>query len=179
MNASKQTHTGKYSLSQRGYWSDHWSYLLDLLQSHNSIFPDKEQDLLWGDVDVDDDGSGGVPFYFSPAYIKPRSERYTLVPNPDKPGSSTIRVFTAVTQEGDSDYSPERLQEYKSILKGNGNGSDSTNESDELGYLGDTTGAGSIFQRSLKTKKIYKVAILTKLIMISVLKFSSMDPAGT
>ena len=32
---------------------------------------------------------------------------------------------------------------------------------------------------NIQTKKIYKVAILTKLIMISVLKFSSMDPAGT
>jgi len=32
-----------------GYWSDHWTYNLDLVEEYLSIFPDREEQLLFGD----------------------------------------------------------------------------------------------------------------------------------
>ncbi|WP_239713508.1 cellobiose phosphorylase [Paenibacillus sp. 19GGS1-52] len=53
-----------------GFWSDHWTYNLDLVEGYLDIFPDKRQELLFGDEDY--------AFYDSPAYVQPRSEKYVI-----------------------------------------------------------------------------------------------------
>ncbi|WP_410513251.1 cellobiose phosphorylase [Paenibacillus sp. BR2-3] len=53
-----------------GFWSDHWTYNLDLVEGYLDIFPDKKQELLFGDE--------SYAFYDSPAYVQPRSEKYVL-----------------------------------------------------------------------------------------------------
>lgn len=52
-----------------GYWSDHWVYNLDLIKDYLSVFPDKVNELLW---------ENDYSWFNSPAYVKPREERYTL-----------------------------------------------------------------------------------------------------
>jgi hypothetical protein len=52
-----------------GYWSDHWTYNTDLLESFNSLYPDRTKDLLF---------EKKVFTYFDThAFVKPRTERYT------------------------------------------------------------------------------------------------------
>jgi hypothetical protein len=53
-----------------GFWSDHWTYNLDLVEGYLEVFPDKLNDLLFGDE--------SYTFYDSPAYVLPRSEKYVL-----------------------------------------------------------------------------------------------------
>ncbi len=53
-----------------GYWSDHWDYNMDLVDSYLSIFPEKKQQLLFRD--------GSYRFYDSPARVLPRSEKYVI-----------------------------------------------------------------------------------------------------
>lgn len=53
-----------------GYWVDHWTYLLDLVESYLEIYPDKKAELLFD--------SEPLPFYDSPEVIQPRRERYVL-----------------------------------------------------------------------------------------------------
>ncbi|WP_342479622.1 cellobiose phosphorylase [Paenibacillus sp. FSL F4-0097] len=53
-----------------GFWSDHWTYNLDLVVGYLDIFPDKKQELLFGD--------NTYAFYDSPAYVLPRSEKYVI-----------------------------------------------------------------------------------------------------
>lgn len=53
-----------------GFWSDHWTYNLDLVVGYLDIFPDKQQELLFGD--------NTYAFYDSPAYVLPRSEKYVI-----------------------------------------------------------------------------------------------------
>jgi hypothetical protein len=53
-----------------GYWIDHWTYILDLLDSYLAIYPDKKSDLLFD--------SEPLPFYDSPEIVLPRRERYVL-----------------------------------------------------------------------------------------------------
>ncbi len=64
------------------------------------VFPDREASLLFH--------SAPVPFYMSPAYVKTRALRYSLVNNDANPGTSTIRVYNAVSSWGDADFSPAR-----------------------------------------------------------------------
>jgi hypothetical protein len=53
-----------------GYWVDHWTYNLDLIESYLAVFPDKKSALLFD--------SEPLPFFESPAVVKPRSEKYVL-----------------------------------------------------------------------------------------------------
>lgn len=53
-----------------GYWVDHWTYILDLLDSYLAVYPDKKADLLFD--------SEPLPFYDSPEVVLPRRERYVL-----------------------------------------------------------------------------------------------------
>ncbi|MGG6314278.1 cellobiose phosphorylase [Paenibacillus macerans] len=70
--------TGILSLSEQqieasfgeGYWSDHWTYNMDLVDSYLDIFPDRKHHLLFGERDY--------AFFDSPARVLPRSEKYVL-----------------------------------------------------------------------------------------------------
>lgn len=65
-----------------GYWSDHWDYNLDLVESYLSVFPEKYESLLF-----DDDS---YTFFDSPVFVRPRAEKYTV-----KGGK--VRQYNAVT----------------------------------------------------------------------------------
>ena len=51
-----------------GFWVDHWTYLLDLIENFLAVYPDRKDELL----------AAEIPFYQSPAQVRPRSERYVL-----------------------------------------------------------------------------------------------------
>jgi hypothetical protein len=53
-----------------GYWIDHWEYNLDLVESYLSIYPDRQDALLFG--------AANLPFFDSPAGVQPRSCKYVL-----------------------------------------------------------------------------------------------------
>lgn len=52
-----------------GYWADHFTYYLDLIQSFLSIYPDWEERIMF---------EQSLPYFFSPAFVKPRSDKYVL-----------------------------------------------------------------------------------------------------
>jgi hypothetical protein len=52
---------------EKGFWADHWTYYLDLVQSYLAIFPENEEGLLF---DV------RLPYFFSPASVQPRNKKY-------------------------------------------------------------------------------------------------------
>lgn len=64
-----------------GYWVDHWTYLVDLLENYRSIYPDKINDLLLED---------GYKYFYSLVYVEPRSEKYSFVKE------NTIRQYGAI-----------------------------------------------------------------------------------
>jgi len=53
-----------------GFWVDHWTYILDLIENFLAVYPDQKTDLLFGEAII--------PFYQSPAQVRPRSQRYVL-----------------------------------------------------------------------------------------------------
>jgi hypothetical protein len=68
---TRYINTNMYMYIQNGFWSDHWTYTLDMFESYLSVFPDKEAHLLWD--------SEPIPFFISPAVVKTRADRYTYV----------------------------------------------------------------------------------------------------
>ncbi|HAR91713.1 MAG TPA: cellobiose phosphorylase, partial [Eubacterium sp.] len=53
-----------------GYWSDHWDYNMDLVDNYLSVFPDKKDEMLFGDKTY--------KFYDSVATVVPRDEKYVI-----------------------------------------------------------------------------------------------------
>ncbi|MGB7874103.1 MAG: hypothetical protein WBL25_06940 [Anaerolineales bacterium] len=56
-----------------GYWTDHWTYNLDLINSFLAIYPDRADALLFDQTDL--------PFFDSPVFVRPRSQKYVLAGN--------------------------------------------------------------------------------------------------
>lgn len=68
-----------------GYWVDHWTYLVDLLENFSSVYPDKEKDLFFKDK--------SYRYFHSPVYVKPRDEKTVLLPNGE------VRQYGAIDLE--------------------------------------------------------------------------------
>lgn len=154
IDSSRSDFAGQFS--QNGYWSDHWTYILDLLDNFLSIFPDQEQQVLWD--------SEPVPFFVSPALVKPRAERYTLVPNPGNPSQSVVRSYKPISTWGESDFGEERVQAMNAIFT-------------DPYYLVDQTGAAGVWQRS-KDGSVFKVSAISKFLLLGTIKFATLDPLG-
>ena len=63
---AQEVPVAKYN--QNGFWSDHWTYNMDLLDNFLTIYPDKEFELLFG--------LEPIPFFLSPSTVQPRSKKY-------------------------------------------------------------------------------------------------------
>lgn len=53
-----------------GFWIDHWTYNLDLVESYLDIYPDQLEDFMFNDK--------SYKFFDSPVYVLPRKEKYVL-----------------------------------------------------------------------------------------------------
>ncbi|MEH7444109.1 cellobiose phosphorylase [Bacillus sp. JJ1122] len=68
-----------------GYWMDHWTYNLDLIENYLKVFPENKQHLLFEDQ--------GYKYFYSPVVVNPRSEKYVLV-------DGKVRQYEAITELG-------------------------------------------------------------------------------
>jgi hypothetical protein len=53
-----------------GYWTDHWTYCLDLLENYRAVYPDRFHDLLYG--------AHKFTFHDSAYRVQPRDRKYVL-----------------------------------------------------------------------------------------------------
>ncbi|MBN1139512.1 MAG: cellobiose phosphorylase, partial [Anaerolineae bacterium] len=70
-----------------GYWIDHWTYNLDLIETYLAVYPDRQDDLLF-DQTV-------VPFFDSPVIVQPRALKYVLA------REGRVRQYGAVVEDGE------------------------------------------------------------------------------
>lgn len=68
-----------------GYWMDHWTYNLDLIENYLKVFPENKKQLLFEDL--------GYKYFYSPVVVNPRSEKYVLV-------DGKVRQYEAITELG-------------------------------------------------------------------------------
>jgi hypothetical protein len=65
----------KYESAEQGegFWSDHWTYNLDLVESYLGLYPEKLRELLWENKSFN--------FFLNDFYVLPRESRYVLTPS--------------------------------------------------------------------------------------------------
>ena len=73
---------------EKGYWSDHWTYLVDMLENFRGVFPDRLAALLLDDA--------SYPFYDGCHFVQPRSRKYQLT-------ADGVRQYGAVKYEKEKD----------------------------------------------------------------------------
>ncbi len=74
-----------------GYWSDHWNYLMDLVENYLLIYPDKKKELLLGRNDY--------RFYDSVGLVRPRRETYVN-------NNGKIRQYGAINHSHEKESRP-------------------------------------------------------------------------
>ncbi len=67
-----------------GYWTDHWTYNLDLIDTYLALYPEQEEALLFEDTTY--------TYYEAKAYVNPRCLRYTKT-------ESGIRQYNAINEK--------------------------------------------------------------------------------
>lgn len=68
-----------------GFWSDHWTYNFDLVESYLSVFPDKIDELLFEDETYQ--------YYESPVRVLPRDKKYGMT------NKGVIRQYGSIEEE--------------------------------------------------------------------------------
>ena len=81
-----------------GYWIDHWTYNVDLLENYRSVYPDKMEELLF---------NNDYKYFYSRIYVEPRDEKYCLLDN------GKVRQYGAI------DLNRFKKENEKNHLKGN------------------------------------------------------------
>jgi len=56
-----------------GFWTDHWTYNLDLVESYLGIYPEKLREIFWE--------KRAFNFFLNDFYVLPRETRYVLTPS--------------------------------------------------------------------------------------------------
>ena len=85
---------------QEGYWIDHWTYILDLVENYQSIYPDKMHSKLYLENDYS--------YFDSPAYVLPRNEK-TCLTNDKK-----VRRFGSILHNDEEKVFKLKMDPYKS-----------------------------------------------------------------
>ena len=91
-----------------GYWTDHFSYNIDLLESFECIYPEKIQDILFGKKEF--------TFFDNEFIVRDRKNRYVLQ-------GSNVRQFCSVACSGDKkELISSRPSNRNIVRKDNGKG---------------------------------------------------------
>jgi hypothetical protein len=129
-----------------GFWADHWTYYIELIESYLAIYPDWEERIMYNTE---------LPYFYSPAFVKPRSDKYVLSTNFEGTGKH-VRQLDAV-DEADK----EKLLYEKRFLK-------------------NTTGwydFAANWQHDTSDNVFYSSPI-GKLFLLATMKFVTRDPYG-
>mmetsp|Transcript_739 Transcript_739/g.1564 ORF Transcript_739/g.1564 Transcript_739/m.1564 type:complete len:927 (-) Transcript_739:373-3153(-) len=139
---AEQVPAGLYS--QNGFWTDHFTYNLDLIHNFLAVYPDKKAQMLYD--------APPIPFFFSPGRVANREDKNMLADN-----QGNVRQYDAVT-------SPSTKHDMLDEMYG------------ETDYVGNKQ-AGAMWQRT-PDKKVFKVPVISKVVLLVVNKFAILDPLG-
>lgn len=93
-----------------GYWIDHFTYNLDLIDTYLYVYPEKEKELLFDEHDY--------KYFYNPVYVLPRSEKIGLTKN------NTIRQYGSTKEISQAEKEQIGYNPYTSNWAKNSQGSD-------------------------------------------------------
>jgi hypothetical protein len=124
---------------KNGFWADHWTYYMDQIESYLSIYPDWEERILFDEQ---------LPYFFSPAFVKPRHLKYVLSISFDGTGHH-VRQLDATLEDDEEETNYMRT------------------------YLQNTTGWYDLqanWQHSTSTSEVFQSSPIEKLFLLATLK---------
>ena len=103
------SHAEQHAIGQygTGYWADHWDYYLDLIHSYLAIYPDGEEALMY-DTELE--------YFFSPATVKPRSEKYVLTLTFDGKSKHVLQLDATYWDEDKKEEQERFLNEKTGVI---------------------------------------------------------------
>jgi hypothetical protein len=129
-----------------GFWADHWTYIVDLINGWLAVYPDWEERILFDTK---------LPYFFSPASVKPRSLKYVLSTTFDGSGKH-VRQLEATIEE------------------------DAEKVAFQQQYIGEKTGWYKLEANWQHTQDgdIFRSSPMEKLFVLAAVKFATRDPFG-
>ncbi|ACS89386.1 hypothetical protein [Thermococcus sibiricus] len=85
-----------------GYWCDHWTYNLDLIESYLGIYPDKKKELLFEDY--------SYTYYDNSMVVLPRSKRYVVE-------KGKVRQYNSLVEDKEKKALIDSRKEHKHIMR--------------------------------------------------------------
>ena len=91
-----------------GFWVDHWTYNLDLIESYLGVYPDRKKELLFNDH--------SYTYYDNYVVVLPRSKRYVI-------DNGKVRQYNSLAEDPEKKLLIESRKEYKHLMRtGKGRG---------------------------------------------------------
>ncbi|TYB89641.1 MAG: cellobiose phosphorylase [Kosmotoga sp.] len=94
-----------------GFWTDHWTYNLDMIENYLEIYPENKKELLFDDYDY--------TYYDNEMVVLPRNRRNVLVDEENK----KIRQYNSLIEDQEKKKLIESRETYKHVMRekhGNG-----------------------------------------------------------
>lgn len=85
-----------------GFWTDHWTYNLDLIESFLQVFPDHEEKLLFDEYDY--------TYYDNSEVVLPREKRYVL-------SNGKVRQYYSLVEDPEKKSLILSRKEYKNVMR--------------------------------------------------------------
>lgn len=128
-----------------GFWADHWTYIMEHVHSYLKIYPDWEERIMYDDQ---------VPFFFSPASVRPRSEKYVLSTSFNGFGKHVRQLYAVVEDKDKLQY--------------------------QRRFINRSTGWHNLVAdwQHDANGTIVRVSPISKLFLLAVVKYSTRDPYG-
>ena len=137
--------TMPWAVFSKGYWADHWTYYLDLIEAYLSIYPETEEAVMYNEE---------IGYFFSPAHVRPRSEKYVLSEAYKGKGKHVRQLDATVL--------------------------DPSKEKEREKYFNDVTGwydPPANWQHD-RNGNLFKSTPIEKLFLLATIKFATRDPYG-
>lgn len=109
VSEAKQIYIAVY---QTGYWADHWDYYMDLINSYLAMYPDQEENLMYEQE---------LKYFFSPATVKPRSEKYVLTMTFDGKSNHVLQLDSTFWDESKVDEQNKFLDSKTGLISNDAN----------------------------------------------------------
>lgn len=130
---------------KNGFWADHWTYYMDLIKSYLAIYPDGEFKLMY---------ETDLPYFYSPAFVQPRSKKYVL--------NLAMHGYGHHVQQLDSTVEDAQKLDHMSSFR-----------SKMTGWYDNNAG-----WQHQKGVGYFKSKVVEKLLLLGTLKFSTRDVYG-
>ncbi|WP_225807811.1 hypothetical protein [Thermococcus bergensis] len=85
-----------------GYWCDHWTYNLDLIESYLGVYPEKKKELLFDEYDY--------LYYDNAMVVLPRAERYVFE-------NGKVRQYRSLVEDEEKKALIESRKAYKHWMR--------------------------------------------------------------